>query len=94
MKRRALLIGIDSYHMLGDLKYARRDAEAFASALQERCGFDPSYVTLMTCQAEGGLNAHSRYIEHALDELQKERNLDLLIVGFWGHGFAPQPGRR
>ncbi|NQT12820.1 MAG: caspase family protein, partial [Planctomycetes bacterium] len=94
MKRRALLIGIDSYHMLGDLKYARRDAEAFGSALQERCGFDSSYVTLMTCQAEGGLRANSRYIEHALNDLQKERDLDLLIVGFWGHGFAPQPGRR
>ena len=94
MKRRALLIGINSYHMLADLKYARRDAEAFGSALREVGGFDPNFVTLMTCQAEGGLRANSRYIEYALNDIQKERDLDLLIVGFWGHGFAPRSGQR
>ena len=94
MKRRALLIGIDSYALLGDLKYARRDAEAFGSTLQEWCGFDPGDVTLMSCQAEGGLRAYSSYIERALDGLRQERDLDLLIVGFWGHGFAPDRGKR
>ena len=94
MKRRALLIGIDEYALLGDLRYARRDAEQFSSVLQERCGFDPGSVTLMSCHAKGGLLAQSRYIENKLNDLKEERDLDLLIVGFWGHGFAPQAGQR
>lgn len=94
MKRRALLIGINKYLMLGELKYAQRDAERFAMVLQQRCGFEPGSITLMTCGGEGGLQANSSYIGYALDNLKEEVDLDLLIVGFWGHGFTSGPGRR
>lgn len=94
MTRRALLIGIDGYNLLGQLKYARGDAEAFAEALCDHCGFTDQDITLMSCSGEGGTLALSRYIEHGLADLTEHRDLDLLVFGFWGHGFAPQPGKR
>ena len=99
MKRRGIFVGPQHYHMLGDLKYTRDDARATSQAFQKFCGFEPGSITLMTCQAEGGLNAHSTYIEQALDNLRLEQReqtqpLELLVFGFWGHGFAPQPGQR
>ena len=68
--------------------------EQFGKTLVDQSGFDPHYVTMMSCQAEGGLHAFSSYIEDALDDLKQERNLDLLVVGFWGHGFSDSPGTR
>ena len=99
MNKRAILVGTQQYHMLGDLKYARKDAVATGKALQQYCNFQPGSITLMTCQAEGGLNAHSSYIEQALDNLRQEQldqqePLELLIFGFWGHGVASSPGQR
>ena len=99
MKRRALLVGSQQYQMLGDLKYARNDAVATSEAFQEHCGFQRESITLMTCQAEGGLKSHATYIEQALDNLRQEQldqsePLDLLVFGFWGHGFAPSAGHR
>ena len=99
MNRRAILVGTQQYHMLGDLKYARNDAVATGKALEKHCNFPPGSITLMTCQAEGGLNAHSTYIEQALDNLRQEQldqsePLELLVFGFWGHGVAPSPGQR
>ena len=99
MNKRAILVGTQQYHMLGDLKYARNDAVATGKALQRYCNFQPGSITLMTCQAEGGLNAHSSYIEQALDNLRQEQldqqePLELLIFGFWGHGVASSPGQR
>ena len=93
MKKRALLIGINDYDFLGELSFARKDAEDFSSALKSRCGFRDGEITLMTCGSKGGLRGISRYIEHKLSDLTRLRDLDLLIFGFWGHGFAPS-GRR
>ncbi|MFW6106586.1 MAG: hypothetical protein ACOC8H_00325 [bacterium] len=36
-EKHALLIGINRYNLLGELKYARGDAEAFAGALCDHC---------------------------------------------------------
>ena len=94
MKKRALLIGINDYFVLNALSCARQDAEAFAQTLRTHCGFGPNELTLMTCRSEGATRATSRFIEQALADLTEARDLDLLIFGFWGHGFAPQPGRR
>lgn len=94
MKRRALLVGINDYRLLGGLKYARQDAEATAAALVSRCGFEESDITLMSCAGEAGLLGLSRYLEHALMDLTGCRGLDLLVFGFWGHGFALRPGVR
>ena len=94
MRKQALLIGINDYHLLNELKYARQDAEAFSEALQEYCGFSEDEITLMSCDAPGSCRAQSAYIEQALTDLTGFRNLDLLVFGFWGHGFAPEPGKR
>ena len=94
MKRRALLIGLNNYPLLGELKYARQDAEAFGAALQKYCGFGDRDITLMTCQSEKALLGFSLNIERALRNLADCRDLDLLVFGFWGHGFSPVPGRR
>ena len=99
MKRRAILVGPQQYHMLGDLKYTRNDARATSEVFQKYCGFEPGSITLMTCNAGGGLNAQSTYVEQALENLRLEQleaddPLDLLVFGFWGHGFAPIPGQR
>lgn len=94
MKKAALLIGINDYFVLNELRYARQDAESFADVLQSRCGFSESEITLMTCRSSGATRATSRFIEHAMADLTKCRNLDLLIFGFWGHGFAPMAGQR
>ena len=92
--KHALLIGINNYHLLSDLKYARQDAEAFSEALQEYCGFSEEDITLMSCDASGACQAQSIFIERALTSLTDYRNLDLLVFGFWGHGFAPEAGKR
>ena len=55
MKKRALLIGLNKYHQLGDLNYTQQDAEAFADALRKYCGFMDHEITLMTCQSEKAL---------------------------------------
>ena len=94
MKRRALLIGIDEYQLLQPLKYARRDAELFGNILQRHCQFEADDISLMTCQSRRGLFADAAFIEHALINLQQETELDLLIVGFWGHGFSTETGQR
>ncbi|MBP8132496.1 MAG: caspase family protein, partial [Candidatus Hydrogenedentes bacterium] len=94
MKRCALLVGVNEYKGLNPLQYARQDAESFAEMLQRCCGFEEHEITLMTCQATGATCAFSRFVEHALTDLTERRDLDLLVFGFWGHGFAPEPGKR
>jgi len=93
MKKRALLIGLNEYHTLGSLHYARQDAESVANALRSFCGFTDDEISLMTCSSKGAQQGLSKHIERALDRLADCRELDLLIFGFWGHGFAPS-GRR
>ena len=93
MKRYALLVGINKYHTLGNLSYARQDAEAFKQTLCERYGFKPHEAQLMTCESGGASMALSAYLEDALDRVAKKTDLDLLVFGFWGHGFHSEDGR-
>jgi uncharacterized caspase-like protein len=94
MSKVALLVGINKYKTLGGLAYARQDAEAFAGMLRERRGFAERDVRLMTCESEGTSEALARYVEIALDDLRGRNDLDLLVFGFWGHGFGGEGGRR
>ncbi len=94
MKKRALLIGINKYQTLGKLSFARQDAEAFAESLCHNYGFFSHDINLMTCQTEGAGAAFSRYVELAISDLVEYKGLDLLVFGFWGHGFAPEAGKR
>lgn len=94
MKSHALLIGINQYHPLAKLSYAKNDAVAFKTALEETCGFDSDEITLMQCEVEGGLRAERDHIQAQLDSLRLRKDLDLLIFGFWGHGFSQSKGHR
>ena len=93
-ERKALLIGINEYDFLGELKYAQQDAEAISVALQQYCGFDSNEITVMSCQARKSRRGLARYIEHAISSLRNYRDLEMLVFGFWGHGFSPSPGQR
>lgn len=94
MKKHALLIGVNDYWVLNELKYSRHDAESFADILKTHCGFSDSDITLMTCNSSGATLATARFIEHAMGDLTEYHDLDLLIFGFWGHGFVPGSGKR
>ncbi len=94
MKKRALLIGINEYHFLGELKYSRQDAEDIGRALQTHCGFQQDEITLMSCAGHKSQMAMANYIEHAISSLRNYRDLEMLVFGFWGHGFSSSPGKR
>ena len=86
MKKQALLIGINKYKILPELKYARQDAEAVADSLKKNYCFSDKEILLLTDDRPGLLEPTDRYIIH--DHLEKLANqeLDLFIFGFWGHG--------
>jgi len=94
MQKQALLVGLNKYQLLGELRYARQDSEEFGEALRMYCGFSDQDITLMSCRSEGALLGDTHYIELALGRLVEHRDLDLLVFGFWGHGFSPEPGKR
>jgi len=94
MKKYAILVGLNNYDSLGKLKYARHDAEDFAADLKMLCGFVDYEIFLMTCRSAGLLFGDKKNLESALERARNFGNLDLLIFGFWGHGFSPLPGSR
>ena len=85
-KKQALLIGINQYQILPELKYARQDAEAVEQALKQNYCFTDDEVMLLTDAKSGFFMPTNRLI--ILSHLEKlaNQNLDLLIFGFWGHG--------
>ena len=93
MKKQALLIGINQYEILPELKYARQDAEAVEQSLKYNYCFSDDEVMLLT-DARAGLFKPSnriRILNH-LDNLANQ-DLDLFIFGFWGHGVV-RSGKR
>lgn len=85
-RKQAILIGINEYEILSPLKYARQDAQEVAQALKQNCGFEDEEVIVMTDQQPGLFKPGNRTrILQQLEEL-KTKNLDFLLLGFWGHG--------
>ena len=86
MKKQALLIGINQYAILPELKYARQDAEAVEESLKQNYIFSDDEVMLLT-DAKPGLfkPLNKRIIQTHLENLANQE-LDLFIFGFWGHG--------
>ena len=86
MKKQALLIGINQYQILPELKYARQDAEAAADSLKQNYCFTDDEVILLTDEKPGLFKPiNRRVIEKHLEKLANQ-DLDLFIFGFWGHG--------
>ena len=87
-ERWALLIGINNYQRMGDLKYCRQDAEALGKVLVEEAGFPVKRVRVMSGGAAKQQdkptlgNLRSR-IRQFTDFPGKN---DTLLVFFAGHG--------
>ena len=94
MSKLALLIGVNEYPQIGNLQYAESDASAVAQSLKDHCGFRDQEVTLMKSGGEARNLPVRTFIESRLAGLRHIRDLDLLIVGFWGHGFRDVAGHR
>lgn len=93
MNKYALLVGVNKYDTLGRLSYAKQDAEAFGEVLQSQYGFLPKEVQIMTCESSGVSRAVYLYIEEALNLIASKTDLDLLVFGFWGHGFHAEDSK-
>jgi len=98
-RKLALLIGISKYTSteIGEAKYAREDAVGVRDALHKHYGFNlDDEIILMTCE-QSGLSPNYPSRNHILDcltELKRYEsdNLELLLVGFWGHGILNTDG--
>ncbi|MBR5160744.1 MAG: caspase family protein, partial [Thermoguttaceae bacterium] len=86
MNKQALLIGINQYQVLPELKYARQDAKAIADSLQRNYSFSDNEVMLLTDDRPGLFKPTNRYIIQEHLEKLANQELDLFIFGFWGHG--------
>lgn len=91
-QRWAVVVGISEYMHKGipSLKYADRDAQAFAKFLQkpEGGGYEPDHMRILLnkdATLENLKEALIDFLSHAIDK-------DLVIIFFAGHG-APDPAR-
>ena len=91
----AVIIGNMDYAEVGDVAYARRDAEAFHRYVVDVLGFDPRNVRLVTDAnfgkmrslfgTEGRPGILSRFVEKRRD-LSGGRNVSDVVVFYSGHG--------
>ncbi|MBR6435566.1 MAG: leucine-rich repeat protein, partial [Thermoguttaceae bacterium] len=88
IKKQALLIGINQYQILSQLKYARQDAEAVADSLKQNYRFSEDEIMLLTDAKQGLFKPTNRYIIQEHLEKLANQELDLFIFGFWGHGLV------
>jgi len=87
MKKHALFIGINDYHNVPGLHCAAQDAGAVAQTFQDVYGFGNHELTLLTSQPqEGSLSPIVTNIKRHLKRVSEMKGIDLLLVGFWGHG--------
>ncbi len=76
-----IILGINSYENWGDLRRARKDAEALAEILRSKYSFDS-----LTCLYDEQANAAG--IEKAFREIIPSlTNQDALLIYFSGHGY-------
>jgi len=82
--RFAVVIGVSDYSSPRmDLKYAKKDAEAFRDALIKRCRFSKENVRLLV-DREATRESIRKAIEGWLS--QKSKSADAIVVYFSGHG--------
>lgn len=94
MKKHALLIGINEYSNLAHLSFAVQDAEEVGRALRDIYGFVDDELTILSCQQHGSFSPGRNNIRNHLRRIREIKKLDLLFIGFWGHGsiFASPSG--
>ena len=86
MKKQALLIGINEYAMLPELRFARQDAEAVEQVLKQNYSFSEDEIMLLTDARPGLFKPMNKHIIQKHLENLANQELDLFIFGFWGHG--------
>ncbi len=86
MKKQALLIGINQYQFLTELKYARQDAEAVAVSLKQNYCFSDNEIMVLTDSRSGLFKPSNRMIIRKHLGNLANQEFDLFIFGFWGHG--------
>ncbi|MDD3587310.1 MAG: SUMF1/EgtB/PvdO family nonheme iron enzyme [Thermoguttaceae bacterium] len=95
MKQIAFLVGINRYQNIGQVNYAEQDAEDFSFALRDYCGFSEDDIFLLRTGTDVNTLPTRSLVERRLRQIRDMKtNLDLLIVGFWGHGFTGPDGKR
>ena len=87
-RRWALLVGINDYQQVGDLKFCRQDAEGLREVLLERAGFDPDRTVILTGNATRVKElAMESNIRGRIKQFSKLAGPDdTLLVYFAGHG--------
>jgi hypothetical protein len=94
-KKRALVIGAQEYTSLGKLRFAGKDAIAFANALRTDLGFGENEITLLSDADAKTKAPTSANIVSALDQLLADPALDsgdLFVFYFSGHGVGLNGG--
>ncbi|BBB59388.1 molecular chaperone DnaK [Undibacterium sp. KW1] len=86
--RHALLIGCSQYDdpEIGSLNFASEDAEIFSNLLKTYCGFENEDIEILSSPSEKSPSATRSNIIKKLSIPPNQKNLDLLIIYFSGHG--------
>ena len=86
----AVLVGINKYDHLGDLIYARDDAESFKKALvgnKNAIFLEDNVFLLMENYSDSGKPSLSNILEKLEEICVSAREGDLILFYFAGHGF-------
>ena len=81
----ALVIGVNDYHHLSPLAYARADASAIAELLQTRFGFEDTKVHLLLDENATRDQIMSQFLRFTDGQIARD---DRVVVFFAGHGLT------
>jgi hypothetical protein len=94
-KRWAIVIGANNYTHFGPLKYANKDAKAFAACLTDSYGFTKDNVRLLTDDSDSKSTPTAGNILGELETVLADPTLsknDLVVFYFAGHGVGTKSG--
>ncbi|MCH7904493.1 MAG: caspase family protein [Armatimonadetes bacterium] len=90
-KKRAIVIGVESYKLLPNLSFSIDDARAFSDLLVEHMGFDRQDIVLLTDGRDQSTRPTRENVFGAIDSLASNPTAvpsDLFVLYFSGHGVA------
>ena len=90
----AILVGVEDYHRLSDLRCCNKDVELVRNTLQQYCACDKTVV--MTGESKGPYKPTLGNILAVLDmhlRFADEERFDRIIIFFAGHGLRDRDGR-
>ena len=85
-RKYAVLMGVDEYDVLSDLKYCGRDVKSLGDRLS-KLGFASSDLVVLHDEAErGSTPTKARFLRALSDILARATPQDVVVVAFSGHG--------